>query len=79
LKAKDAANIRWGFEVEIFNSRGDYFVDPQGGTEQELANTYRRQAEEVEIRGYHRLANTLKDVAASYDHEQNGASKGSDL
>jgi hypothetical protein len=79
LNAKDAADIRRGFEIEIFNSRGAYIVDPQGGPERELANTYRRQAEEVEMRGYHRLANTLKDVAASYDREAERASKDSDL
>lgn len=69
LNAKDAGEIRRGYEVEIFNSRGVYTVDPEGKPERELANHYRRRADEVEIRGYHRLATTLREVAASYDRE----------
>lgn len=69
LNAKDASEIRKGFEVELFNSRGAHFVDPQGGPEQELAKLYRKQAEDVELRGYARLAATLKEIAASYDRE----------
>lgn len=69
LNAKDASEIRKGFEIELFNSRGAHAVDPQGGPERELAKSYRKQAEEVELRGYARLAATLKEIAASYDRE----------
>jgi hypothetical protein len=69
LNAKDASEIRKGFEIELFNSRGAHTVDPQGGPERELAKQYRKQAEEVELRGYARLAATLKEIAASYDRE----------
>jgi hypothetical protein len=69
LNAKDASEIRKGFEIELFNSRGVHAVDPQGGPERELAKLYRKQAEEVELRGYPRLAATLKEIAASYDRE----------
>ena len=65
LNAKDASEIRKGFEIELFNSRGVHAVDPQGGPERELAKLYRKQAEEVELRGYPRLAATLKEIAAS--------------
>lgn len=69
LNAKDASEIRKGFEIELLNSRGAYVVDPQGGPERELAKLYRKQAEEVDLRGYARLAATMKEIAASYDRE----------
>jgi hypothetical protein len=69
LNAKDSGDIRQGYGIEIFNSRGAHFVDPEGKPERELANHYRKQAEEVELRGYHRLAIVLREAAASYDRE----------
>jgi hypothetical protein len=69
LNARDADDIRTGFQTEIFNSRGAFFVDPQGRPERELAKKYRGQADEVEIHGYHRLATALREVAASYDRQ----------
>ena len=38
-------------------------------TEGELATKYRAQAEAVENAGYHRLATTLQELAASYERE----------
>jgi hypothetical protein len=55
--------------VEIYNSRGAYAVDPHGGPERELANQYRREAEQLDREGYTRLATTLREVAAGYDQE----------
>lgn len=69
LNARDASEIRKGFEMEIYNSRGAYFVDPKGGPERELARSHRKQAEEVELRGYSRLATTLREIADGYDKE----------
>jgi hypothetical protein len=69
LNAKDSVDMREGYEIEIFNSRGVHIVDQEGKPERELAKHYRTQAEEVEIRGYHRLATTLREAAVSYDRE----------
>lgn len=69
LNAKDASDIRRGYELEIFNSRGAHTVDPEGKPERELAIHYRKRAEEVELQGYHRLATSLRDAAMSYDRE----------
>jgi hypothetical protein len=69
LNAKDAGDIRRGFELEIFSSRGVHFVDPEGKPERDLAENYRKRAEEVEMCGYYRLATTLREVAASYESE----------
>lgn len=69
INAKDAEDIRRGFRLEIFNSRGVHWVDPTGTPEKELAVKYRQQAEEVEAHGYQRLAVTLRDLADSYERE----------
>ena len=69
LNAKDAADMRDGFRTELFNSRGAHWVDPTGNAERKLAEQYRGQAEAVENAGYHRLAATLKELAASYEFD----------
>jgi hypothetical protein len=69
LNAKDAGDMRDGFRATLFYSRGVQWVDPEGQGERELAEKYRTQAEEVEARGYHRLASSLRELAASYDRD----------
>ena len=49
------------------NSRGAHWVDPTGVPERELADKFRKRTEEVENAGYHRLAVTVKGIAASYE------------
>lgn len=72
LNAKDAEEMRSGFGSELFNSRGFHWVDPTGKPERELASKYREQAEAVEVAEYHRLAITLRELAASYEREADG-------
>jgi hypothetical protein len=62
--------MRVGFRIQLFNSRGVHWVDPTGKSERELAAKYRKQAEEVEAAGYHRLASTLRELAEEYDREE---------
>jgi len=69
LNARDAQDMRDGFWTELFNSRGMHWIDPSGKPERELAAKYRRQAEEVEAAGYHRLGNTLRKLAKDYERE----------
>lgn len=69
LNAKDADPMREGFRIQLFNSRGAHWVDPEGHAERQLAASYRTKAEAVEAHGYHRLANSLRELAASYDRE----------
>ena len=69
LNAKDAKDMRDGFRTELFNSRGFHWVDPESRGERELAKKYRLQAEEVEARGYHRLASSLRELATSYERD----------
>ena len=69
LNARDASDLRSGYEIETINSRGVHTVDPEGKAERELAEQYRDRAEKVELRGFQRLATTLRDVAESYDQD----------
>jgi hypothetical protein len=69
LNSKDATKMRNGFGTGLYTSRGVHYVDPTGQAERELAERFRVQAEEVEARGYHRLASSLRELAVSYDRE----------
>ena len=67
--------MRSGFQTELFNSRGLYRFTG-GSDESKLAAKYRSQAEQVESQGYHRLANTLRELAEMYDrHAEQQASR----
>jgi hypothetical protein len=69
LNAEDHDHMRRGYGVGVTNSRGVHWIDPTGAPEKELAEQYRRKAEEVENVGYHRFATTLRSIAKSYDAE----------
>lgn len=69
LNDKNAEEMRNGFSIAIFNSRGAHFVDPTGKPERELAEQYRQKAEDIENAGYQRFAGTLKSLAESYDRD----------
>jgi hypothetical protein len=69
LNSKNAEEMRRGYNIAIFNSRGAYFVDPTGKPERDLAEQYRQKAEEIENAGYQRFAVTLRHLAESYDHD----------
>lgn len=66
LNSGDSEEMRNGYYL---NSRGVYWVDPKGKPERELAEKYRKMADEVENKGYQRLAVTLKDLSEHYDRE----------
>jgi len=68
LNAKDAKDMRDGFRTELFNSRGVHDFTA-GGEERGLAAGYRRQADQAESAGFHRLANSLRELAASYERD----------
>lgn len=69
LNASDAEQMRDGFKIGIYNSRGVHTVDPTGRPERELATQYRQKAEEVENAGFYRFARTLRNLAEDYDRE----------
>jgi hypothetical protein len=69
LNGKDADEMRNGFSIAIFNSRGARIVDPTGKPERELAEHYRQKAEKIENAGYQRFAVALRSLAESYDRD----------
>ncbi len=69
LNDRDADEMRSGFRTGTYNSRGVHWVDPTGKPEKELAEQFRRKAEEVENAGFPRFAVTLRDLAESYARE----------
>lgn len=69
LNRKDVDEIRSGYRTEVFNSRGVHMVDPTGKPEFELAEIYRKRADETENNGYQRFAVTLRQIAESYEEE----------
>jgi hypothetical protein len=69
LNDRDADDIRRGFSTGTYNSRGVHWVDPTGKPEKELAEQFRRKAEDVENAGYQRFAVTLRDLAHGYERE----------
>ena len=69
LNEEDAEELRRGYVTGAFNARGVYRIDPSGSPERNLANQYRRKAEDVENAGYFRLATELKELAGRYDLE----------
>lgn len=68
LNEKDAASMREGFRSKLLSSRGFYSLSG-GKEEQVLAEQYLRQANEIEICGYHRLADTLRQLASYYERD----------
>ncbi len=68
LNCPDAQDMRSGYRTASFNSRG-VFTFTSGQAEQDLANQYRIQAEEVEANGYGRFATMLRELASSYKLE----------
>lgn len=69
LNDPEADDLRKGFSIGVYNSRGAYLVDPTGKQERDLAEQFRRKAEEVENAGFHRFAVTLRNLADEYNRE----------
>jgi len=69
MNDRKRSNLRDGYRTGVFNSRGVHTVDPEAKPEKALAVKYRKQAEEIENAGYHRLATTLRELAMMYDKE----------
>lgn len=69
LNDRDAEDMRDGFRTGTYNSRGVHWVDPTGKPENELAEQFRRKAEDVENAGFQRFAVTLRGLAESYERE----------
>ena len=72
LNDKDAGDLRRGYSIGSYNSRGAHLVDPTGEPEKKLAIEYHNKAEAIENAGYHRFAVTLRELANGYKREAEG-------
>lgn len=68
LEAKDAEDIQDGFITGLINARGAYW-GTAGREEQKLAEKYYAQADEIDVKGYYRLASSLRSLAALYEYD----------
>jgi hypothetical protein len=62
-------DLRRGYSIAVFNSRGAHFVDPTGKPEFGLASQYGKRADEVENAGYQRVAAMLRAIRDVYERE----------
>ena len=69
LNDKSAQELRRGYSMGLYNSRGAHLVDPTGQPEKKLAIEYDNKAEAIENVGYHRFAVTLRELANGYKRE----------
>ncbi len=69
LNDREADDMRDGFRTGTYYSRGFRRIDPTGKPEKELAEQFRRKAEEIENAGFQRFAVTLRGLADSYDRK----------
>ena len=69
LNRRELEKLRNGYRIGVYNSRGVHWVDPEAKPEIELAGKYRRYAENIDAKGFHRFATTLRDIADEYDRE----------
>jgi hypothetical protein len=68
LDSKMFEEMRRGFSIALFNSRGVYGFS-HGEEEQKLATFYRDHAQKYELAGFPRIAAELRSVADSYQRD----------
>jgi hypothetical protein len=69
LDGNKFARLRHGFVIGELNSRGAHIVDPTGKPEFELAEKYLGRSAEVELEGYPRFAEALRNLADDYQRQ----------
>jgi hypothetical protein len=68
LDHKDFEEMRRGFSIALFNSRGVHGFS-SGTEEMQIAKGYRDHAQKYELAGFTRIAVTLRDIADSYKRD----------
>lgn len=68
LDAKDVSAMRSAFTTGLFNRRGVHGFSA-GNEEQAIADDYRAKANALAENGFHRVADTVKKLAKSYERD----------
>jgi hypothetical protein len=66
LNDRGAKEMRHGFHIETYNSRGVSLTDGTGSTERRIGDEYVIKADKLTKEGFHRLAQTIRGLADSY-------------
>jgi hypothetical protein len=61
--------MRNGFNTETYNSRGFHEVDFSGKEDFDLATKYKKQASDLEDEGFLNFAETMRNLAKTYENE----------
>lgn len=69
LDAPKNRQMREGFTNALYNSRGAHIIDPTGAPELQLAEKYSLQADDLELHGYSRFAEAMRNLAEQYKFE----------
>lgn len=69
MNQRDRSALRNGFFSGVLNARGAHWIDPEAKPEKELADKFRRKADELDNSSFQRLATTLREIATSYENE----------
>jgi len=70
LNAKESDAMRSGFMCKQVNMRGVHGYSA-GEEERQIAAGFHQKAEQLEERGYHRIATTMRDLAKGYERDAN--------
>jgi hypothetical protein len=74
LNTRGGEDLRSGYTCELYNMRGTHGFT--GGQEElKIAARYRTNADAAEEAGFHRLADALRELAVSYEHDAERESK----
>lgn len=68
LDAKDVPEMRRAFTTGLFNMRGVHGFS-HGEEERRIAADYRQKAKALSDNGFHRLADSVRQLAESYEHD----------
>lgn len=68
LNDKEHEVMRTAFRVELFNQRG-MFTWTAGEEERKIATSFRNKASALDRESFFRLAASMRDLAASYEHD----------
>ncbi|MFA6287654.1 MAG: SIR2 family protein [Opitutaceae bacterium] len=78
LDANDHDDMRRGYRIELFNSRGVYNV-ADGQADRQMQKEYEERAKKMNDAGFTNIAATLRSMAKEYGHSAARAEKSSDL
>lgn len=73
LDKEENEDIRQGYYLAVFNSRGAHFVDFSGKEDRELSKRYAEKADVIENKGFINFSETLRDLANNYEKEARSA------